>query len=96
MSLTMLVVLLVVAGVCGAIGQSIVGYSHMGCLGTIAVGFVGAYLGSFLAATFHLPDIFTVRVGGESFPVIWSIVGSALFVAIISAISGRYWRYREV
>ena len=96
MTLTMLVVLLVVAGVCGAIGQSIVGYSHMGCLGTIAVGFVGAYLGTWLAGAFHLPDIFTIRVGGESFPVIWSIVGSALFVAIISAISGRYWRYREV
>jgi uncharacterized membrane protein YeaQ/YmgE (transglycosylase-associated protein family) len=96
MSLTMLVVLLIVAGVCGAIGQSIVGYSHMGCLGTIAVGFVGAYLGSWLAGALHLPEIFTIRIGGETFPVIWSIVGSALFVALISAISGRYWRYREV
>jgi len=96
MSLTMLVVLLVVAGVCGAIGQSIVGYSHMGCLGTIAVGFVGAYLGTWLAATFHLPDLLAVRIAGETFPVIWSIVGSALFVALISAVSGRFWRYREV
>jgi len=92
----MLLVLLVVAGVCGAIGQSIVGYSHMGCLGTIAVGFVGAFVGSWLAHTLHLPDVFVVRIGNESFPVIWSIVGSALFVALISAISGRRWRYRAV
>ena len=96
MTLTMLLVLLVVAGVCGAIGQSIVGYSHMGCLGTIAVGFVGAYLGTWIANAFHLPDIFVVRIGNQGFPIIWSIVGSALFVAVISAISGRFWRYREV
>ena len=32
MSLTGWIVLLVVSGVCGAIGESIAGYSHGGCL----------------------------------------------------------------
>jgi uncharacterized membrane protein YeaQ/YmgE (transglycosylase-associated protein family) len=95
MSLGTVLVLLIVAGVCGALGQAIVGYSHMGCLGSIAVGFIGALLGTWIAHAMHLPDIFALRVGNESFPVIWSIAGSAVFVAIISLVSGRRWRYRH-
>ena len=33
-----LLILLVIAGVCGAIGQTIAGYSRGGCLTAIAVG----------------------------------------------------------
>ncbi len=96
MTLLTLLFLFIVAGVIGAIGQSIVGYSHTGCIGSIAVGFVGALLGSWLATALHLPEIFTIRVDNQSFPVVWSIIGAALFVALISAISGRRWRYREI
>lgn len=96
MTLLELLFLFIVAGVCGAVGQSIVGYSHTGCLGSIGVGFVGAFLGSWFAHAFHLPEIFTIRVGNHGFPVVWSIIGAAVFVAIISAISGRRWRYREI
>ncbi len=96
MTLLELVFLLVIAGICGAIGQSIVGYSHTGCLGSIAVGFVGALLGTWFARAFHLPEIFMIRVGDQGFPVVWSIIGATLFVAIISAITGRRWRYRSI
>jgi hypothetical protein len=30
-----------------------------------------------------------VNVGGTGFPVVWSILGAALFVAVLSLISGR-------
>ena len=96
MSLGTLLGLLIVAGLCGAIGQAIVGYSHMGCVGSIAVGFVGALLGTWLAHAMHLPELFVVRIGNEAFPVIWSIIGSAFFVALISLVSGRRWRYRHL
>lgn len=89
MTLVSLVVLLVVAGVCGAIGQAIAGYSRTGCLGSIALGFIGALGGSWLAVRLHLPEFFTVHVAGESFPVIWSIAGSAIFVAVLSALTRR-------
>ena len=89
MTLGSLLVLLVVAGVCGAVGQSIAGYSRTGCIGSIALGFIGALLGSWLAGLLHLPEIFTLRVGGEAFPVIWAIVGSALFVAVLSLFTRR-------
>jgi uncharacterized membrane protein YeaQ/YmgE (transglycosylase-associated protein family) len=89
MTLTHLLILLLVAGVCGSIGRVIVGYSHGGCLVSIALGFIGAIVGVWLADALHLPKLFMFRIGDESFPIIWSIIGSALFVAVISLITGR-------
>ena len=87
MSVLDLIILLVVAGICGALAQAIVGYSHGGCLVSIALGFIGALLGVWIARTMSLPELLPVSIGGMSFPVIWSIIGAALFVAIISFIS---------
>jgi uncharacterized membrane protein YeaQ/YmgE (transglycosylase-associated protein family) len=87
MTLVEFLVLLVVAGVAGSIGQAIAGYSTGGCLTSIAVGFIGALLGVWLARTLNLPVLFNINVGGTTFPLLWSIIGSALFVAVISFIS---------
>jgi uncharacterized membrane protein YeaQ/YmgE (transglycosylase-associated protein family) len=76
--------LLVVAFVCGSIAQGLVGYSHGGCLVSIALGFIGALLGSWLAQQAGLPDLFYIPVEGIEFPVIWSIIGGSLFVAVLS------------
>jgi uncharacterized membrane protein YeaQ/YmgE (transglycosylase-associated protein family) len=89
MTLLDLVLLLIVAGVCGSLGQAIVGYSRGGCLVSIALGFIGALLGVWLARTLHLPELFSVQIGTTSFPIIWSIVGSALFVAVITLLTRR-------
>lgn len=83
------ILLLIVAGVCGALGQAITGFTRGGCLAAIAVGFIGALLGTWLARVLGLPELFIVAIGGTSFPIVWSILGSALFVAIISALSRR-------
>jgi uncharacterized membrane protein YeaQ/YmgE (transglycosylase-associated protein family) len=87
MTLLDVLVLLLIAGVCGAIGQAITGYSRGGCLVSIALGFVGALLGMWLARQLGLPELFSIQIGTTSFPIIWSIIGSALFVAIIALIS---------
>ena len=90
MTLIELLVLLVVAGVCGALGQAISGFSRGGCLVSIALGFVGALLGSWLSRQLALPELLVVPVGdGRGFPVIWSIVGAALFVAVIGLLTRR-------
>ena len=86
-SLVDLLVLLLIAGVCGALGQAIGGYTRGGCLVSIALGFIGALLGSFLARKLGLPELFAVNIGGQNFPIIWSIIGAALFVAVIGLIS---------
>ena len=85
-------ILLLIAGVCGALGQAIVGYSHGGCLVSIALGFIGALLGMWLKGALGLPELINIPVGGMNFPIIWSIIGAALFVALINLISrrGRY------
>ena len=87
MTLLDLLLLLLVAGICGSVGQAIVGYSRGGCLVAIALGFVGALLGMWLARQMGLPELLPVHIGGTSFPIIWSIIGSALFVAVITLIT---------
>jgi len=87
MTLLDLIVLLIIAGLCGALGQAITGYSRGGCLVSIALGFIGALLGMWLARQFGLPELFSIQIGTTSFPIIWSIIGSALFVAVIALLS---------
>jgi uncharacterized membrane protein YeaQ/YmgE (transglycosylase-associated protein family) len=89
-TLTGLLILLLIAGIVGGLGQTISGYSFGGCLMSIVVGFVGAYLGIWLAQQLGLPEIFTVNIEGESFPVVWGIIGSA----ILSLILGLFTRRR--
>ncbi len=87
MSLIDLVILLLVAGLCGAIGQAVTGFSRGGCLVSIGVGFVGALVGTWIARVLALPEVIVLDVGGSGFPVVWSILGSALFVAVIALLA---------
>ncbi len=81
-----LLLLLLVAGICGSIGQSLAGYDLGGCLVSIVVGFVGAWLGAWLAGQLGLPEIFSLNVGGRAFPVVWAVLGSALLAFGLGAI----------
>jgi uncharacterized membrane protein YeaQ/YmgE (transglycosylase-associated protein family) len=89
MSLIDVVILLVVAGVCGALGQAISGYSRGGCLVAIALGFIGALLGVGLSRFLGLPELFMLTFDSTSFPIVWSIIGAALFVAVLSFLTRR-------
>jgi uncharacterized membrane protein YeaQ/YmgE (transglycosylase-associated protein family) len=89
MTLLDVIVLLLIAGICGSLGQAISGFSRGGCLVSIALGFIGAILGMWLARQLGLPELFPIRIGTTNFPIVWSIIGSAVFVAIISLITRR-------
>ena len=89
MTLMGFLVLLLVAGICGSIGQAIAGYSAGGCLVSIALGFIGALIGMWMSRKLGLPELFVISIGGERFPVIWSIIGAALFVAVLSLVTRR-------
>lgn len=84
-----LILLIVVAAVCGAIGKAIAGGVRGGLVVSTALGFIGALLGPLLAAQLKLPEPLVAYIGGHPFPILWSIIGAALFVAIIHLISGR-------
>ncbi|HEV2704887.1 MAG TPA: GlsB/YeaQ/YmgE family stress response membrane protein [Pyrinomonadaceae bacterium] len=81
------IILFVVAGLCGALGQAIGGYTRGGCLVSVALGFIGALLGVWLARKLGINERFAVQIGTVSFPLVWSIIGAALFVAVINLIS---------
>ena len=72
-------ILLLIAAICGGIGQSLAGYDLGGCLVSIVVGFIGAYIGLWVAAKMGLPHFFEISIDGKPFPIIWAIIGSALF-----------------
>lgn len=82
-------ILLIVAGICGGVAQALVGFSRGGCLVSIAVGFVGALLGIWIQRGLGAPEILKIRVGDTEFPIVWSIIGSIIFVAIVALISPR-------
>ncbi|MCE9555080.1 MAG: hypothetical protein K8T91_17145 [Planctomycetes bacterium] len=84
-----ILVLLLVAGICGGIARSLVGYSHGGCLASIALGFIGALLGMWLQRQFDLPEPFNLTIGVKEFPVVWSIIGATLFTALLSVLTRR-------
>lgn len=89
MTLMEFIIILIVAGVCGSIAQSLVGFTNRGCIISIVTGFIGAVIGTWLARKFNLPDFFVISVGHKNFPIVWTIIGSVIFAAALSLISSR-------
>jgi len=89
MNLIEFLLLLLVAGVCGSIGQSLAGFSRGGCLAAVATGFIGALVGVWIARASGMPELFAVTIGGATFPILWSIIGSALFIGLLSLVTSR-------
>ena len=89
MSLLGILILLVVAAIAGALGQAIAGYSHGGFLVSIVVGLIGAVLGWWLAGALGLPELFMITIDGQPFPLLWAIIGSALFALVAGLLTRR-------
>lgn len=89
MTLLDFLILLLIAALAGAIGQALGGYSLGGCLVSIVVGYIGALIGLWIARQFNLPVFIPITVGGETFPFVWSILGSTLLTIILGLITRR-------
>jgi uncharacterized membrane protein YeaQ/YmgE (transglycosylase-associated protein family) len=89
MTILEFLILLVIAALCGAIGQAIAGYSLGGMVITTIIGFIGAWLGTWMARAVGLPELFMVNIGGQPFPIVWAIIGSAVFAAIVALVTRR-------
>ncbi len=89
MTILEFLILVVIAAICGALGQAIAGYSLGGMVITTIVGFIGAFLGTWMARAIGLPELLMVNVGGEPFPIIWAIIGSAVFAAVVALFTRR-------
>ncbi len=88
-----IVVTILIAALIGALAQLLVGYTRGGCLMSLLVGLVGALLGGWLAALLGMPPI--LDLGGVD--VVWTLIGSAIFVLILSVVMGgrRYGGFRR-
>lgn len=95
MDLLQLLILLVIAGICGAVAELIVGFSPPGLqvmLVSVIVGVIGAFIGGWIAETFSLPPITEIRVGNIRLNLLYTILGSTLLLVILQALrSGRQW-----
>ncbi len=78
-----IILLLLVAGLVGAIAQAVAHHHRGGCLASIGIGFIGAVLGFWLAGLLHLPNLFVINVGGVSFPIVYALLGGLLLLLIL-------------
>ncbi len=99
MGLIELLILLVIAGICGVIAEFIVGFSPGGFVVSIIVGIIGAYLGSYLANLLGLPQIAPVSLllptTTYNFDMLWAVVGSIVLVGLIKALRSGGRRRRR-
>jgi len=89
MSLESLIILLIVGGLVGLIAQRLAGYSRAGCLTSIALGFIGALIGSWAVKQFDLPEIYVLKIAHTSIPIVWAIIGAAALVALLGLLKRR-------
>lgn len=87
MNILSFLLLLLIASIAGAIGARLAGRKGLGCFASIALGFIGALIGSFIARQFDLPISPWIKFGDHPFPIVWAIVGAALFIAFLNIFS---------
>ena len=78
-----------VLSVIPSIGGALAGEVRGGFIVSMVLGFIGTLVGPWIAHQLKLPEPFVVNISGQSFPVLWSIIGAAVFVALIHLISSR-------
>ena len=85
MTLLHLIVLIVVAAVCGLIAERVMGRSlPFGWIGATVAGFVGAWL---MVDVFHLLILPTLTI--EGLPIVSAILGAIIVVVLFSLVAGR-------
>jgi uncharacterized membrane protein YeaQ/YmgE (transglycosylase-associated protein family) len=85
MTLVHLIVLIVVAAVCGLIAERVIGRSlPFGWIGATVAGFVGAWL---MVDVLHLVILPTLSI--EGLPIVSAILGAIIVVVLFSVVAGR-------
>ena len=89
MTITEILPLILVAVIAANVRQVIYSYSLGGYLVSVIVGFIGAFFGIGIARLFGFPEMIPFIIRGETFPVMWSIIGSITLLWILSSITSR-------
>jgi len=92
MTLVGLVILVLIGAVCGAIAEGLVGARLGGAFTAVALGFLGAILGTWLAVQLRLPSLLVVTVDGQRIEIAWAILGAVLIVLLLSLVRRTPYR----
>ena len=76
--------MLVTAGIFGLIASSLMGAKRMNFVLLVLLGFAGAWLGKWIYGYFDLPQMYSIAIGGQSFPIVWTTIGCLVIVGIFS------------
>jgi uncharacterized membrane protein YeaQ/YmgE (transglycosylase-associated protein family) len=85
---TQLVVLLIIAGIAGAVGTALGGRGRSSFVASVGLGLVGAVIGPWVVHQFHLTELVELQVGDQPFPLISTLLGASLTVALLHVASG--------
>ena len=83
MNLSDLLLVVLVAIVCGSIAQLTSGYSRGGWIVNLGIGFFGALAGVVVSRSLNAPEIYNLKMQSVNFPIMYSIIGSVFFLAAI-------------
>ncbi len=86
MGFVQLLLLLLIAGVCGFAASQLMGARRQNVIILIVLGFVGACVGQWIAGYFGLPLLLPLNLGGRMFPLVWAVIGSVVVVGVVSAV----------
>ena len=95
MTLFGFLMLLVVGAICGAIAELVVGYSPGGFLVSVAVGFIGAWIGGWLSGVLHMAPMLVVRIEGHAIDVVWAVLGSIVLLLVVSLLRRSTYHRRR-
>ncbi len=84
MSLVSLFIYLAIASLAGYIGAQLAGYTTNGCLTNMVLGLIGAIIGTMISRYVNIRDPLFIA----GIPLVWSVVGAAIFVMIIGSFRG--------
>ena len=90
MTFTGILILLILAAIFASLGQFTIGYKDLGWIISAVLGVAGAFIGLWLAGKFHLPPVYKFYVSTEPFPIVWVIVGAAVFVLIAVLLQNKF------
>ena len=92
MSLVGLLLLILVGAICGVIAEMLVGFSPGGFFASVAIGFLGALIGTWLAGQIGLPSLLAVTIDGYTIEIIWAIIRAVILLLILSLFRRSYYR----
>ncbi len=79
MTLTTIVTWIIVGGIAGLLAEWLIGGIHAGCIGTVIIGVLGAFIGGWVFSTLHI----SIGAPGLLNSIITAFVGAAVLLLII-------------